>query len=89
LHADHYNGLVTEGTATHNARVSSVDPASDLTKVVVTDCSDSTHWLKYYVSNGEPANGGPGGCQQFRRLLRGEGIVLRLGPARAAAPTAA
>jgi hypothetical protein len=32
---------------------------------------------------------GPGGRQQFRRSLRGEGIVLRLGSARAAAPTAA
>jgi hypothetical protein len=65
LYADHYNGLITKGTATHDTRVSSVDPASDPTKVVVADCSDSTHALKYHASNGQPANDSPGG----RRLI--------------------
>jgi hypothetical protein len=65
LYADHYNGLITKGNATHDARVSSVDPASNPTTVVVTDCSDSTHAQKYQASNGQPANDSPGG----RRLI--------------------
>ncbi|MGB6163297.1 MAG: hypothetical protein WCF33_12440 [Pseudonocardiaceae bacterium] len=70
LYADHYNGLVTKGTPTHNAQVSSVDPASEPTKVIVSDCSDSTNALKYRADNGQPANDGPGGRRQINAIVR-------------------
>jgi hypothetical protein len=64
LYADHYNGLVTKGEPVLNPSVSSVDPPSDPKKVIVTDCGDSTHWLKYRADNGQLADT-PGG----RRLI--------------------
>ena len=45
--------------------MSSVDPPSNPTTVIVRDCSDSTNALKYRADNGQPANDGPGG----RRLI--------------------
>lgn len=70
LYADHYNGLVSKGSPTHNVTVTSVDPASDPTKVMVTDCSDSTHALKYRADNGQPANDGPGGRRQINATVQ-------------------
>lgn len=65
LYADHYNGIVSKGVPTHDAKVSFVDPPSNPAKVVVSDCSDSTNALKYRADNGQHANDGPGG----RRLI--------------------
>lgn len=65
LYADHYNGLVTKGEPILNPTVFSVDPPQDPTKVVITDCGDSTHWLKYRADNGQLADDKPGG----RRLI--------------------
>lgn len=70
LYADKYNGLVTRGTATHNPQVTSMNPASDPTRVMVSDCSDSTHYLKYYSSSGKPANDGPGGRQLINATVQ-------------------
>jgi hypothetical protein len=70
LYADHYNGLVTQGTATHDPQTSSMVPPSDPNTVVVTDCSDSTHYLKYYGSSGKPANDGPGGRQLINATVQ-------------------
>lgn len=70
LYADHYNGLVSKGSPTHNVTVTSVDPASDPTKVMVTDCSDSTKALKYRADNGQPANDGPGGRRQINATVQ-------------------
>ncbi|MFD4248276.1 hypothetical protein ACFWQL_00880 [Amycolatopsis thermoflava] len=68
LYADHYNGLVTKGEATHDARVMSAEPANEPTRVIVTDCSDSTNALKYRADNGQLADSTPGG----RRLINGQ-----------------
>lgn len=70
LYADKDNGLVTRGTATHNPKVSSMTPASDPTTVVVSDCSDSRNYLKYYASSGKPANDGPGGRQLINATVQ-------------------
>ncbi|WP_246037630.1 hypothetical protein [Saccharothrix texasensis] len=66
LYADHYNGLVSKGTPTHNAQVSSVEPAADPAQVIISDCSDSTNALKYRADSGQPADDGAGG----RRLIK-------------------
>lgn len=64
LYADHYNGLVTKGEPVLNPSVSSVDPPNDPKKIIIGDCGDSTHWLKYRADNGQLADT-PGG----RRLI--------------------
>jgi hypothetical protein len=70
LYADHYNDLVTRGTATHNPHVTSADPPVDPTKVVITDCSDSTNYLKYNAKTGQAANDGPGGRQLITGIVQ-------------------
>lgn len=69
LYADHYNHLVTKGTATHDPHVSSVDPPADPTKVTISDCSDSRHYLKYDDRTGQPAPDSPGGRQSITAIV--------------------
>lgn len=47
LYTDHLNGVVTKGAPTDSPTVSSVDPPSAPTTVVIDDCGDSSNWLKY------------------------------------------
>ncbi len=65
LDADHYNGLVSRGSPTHDVTVIALAPTSAPETVTVTDCSDSTGALKYRADNGQLANDSPGG----RRLI--------------------
>jgi hypothetical protein len=64
LYADSANGLVTRGEPLLSPEVVSAEPAGDPVRVVVTDCGDSTNWLKYR-EDGSLATAGPGG----RRLI--------------------
>ncbi|SER92103.1 hypothetical protein [Actinokineospora terrae] len=61
LYADHYNGLVTKGEPVLSPTVSSVEPATEPKKIIVSDCGDSTNWLKYRADTGELADKEPGG----------------------------
>lgn len=70
LYADRYNGLVSRGRPVNNPRVSSVDPVDSPTKVVISDCGDSTNWVTYRVDNGQPANDGPGGRRQINAIVK-------------------
>jgi hypothetical protein len=70
LYADHYNGLVTKGRPLSYPHVLSAEPSADPTTVTITDCGDSTNWLKYRADNGQPANDGPGGRQQIEALVK-------------------
>lgn len=65
LYADHYNGLVTKGEPALNPSVSSFEPPHAPVKIIVTDCGDSTQWLKYRADTGRPVDDKPGG----RRLI--------------------
>ncbi|MEC3978896.1 hypothetical protein [Amycolatopsis sp. H20-H5] len=69
LYADHYNGLVTKGAPVLNPSVTSEDPVDNPKKVVVADCGDSTHWLKYRADNGQLADNKPGGRQQVNAVV--------------------
>ncbi len=69
LYADHRNGLVTKGEPAHDTQVSSVDPVTSPTRVVIADCSDSTSSLKYRVDNGQLANDAPGGRRQINAIV--------------------
>ncbi|HZZ97500.1 MAG TPA: hypothetical protein VFE19_10805 [Jatrophihabitantaceae bacterium] len=63
LYADHYNGLITRGAPVDNPVVKSATPAADPTTVIITDCGDSSLFLKYYASTGQLAPEGAGGRQ--------------------------
>jgi hypothetical protein len=69
LYADHYNGLVTKGEPILHPRVLSVDPPQDPTRVVITDCGDSTHWLKYRTNSGRLVNDKPGGRSLINAIV--------------------
>jgi hypothetical protein len=69
LYSDHYKGLVTKGEPILNPSVSSAEPADAPTKVMVTDCGDSTNWLKYRKDNGELADNEPGGRQLINAIV--------------------
>ena len=60
LYADHYNGLITKGQPVLNPSVESIEPTNAPTKVVVSDCADSTGWLKSRASSGKQVGGGGG-----------------------------
>jgi hypothetical protein len=59
LYTDHKNGVVSKGRPTNNPEVSSVAPSDNPVTVMISDCSDSSGWLKY--KDGKPLNDSPGG----------------------------
>jgi hypothetical protein len=63
LYADHQNGVVTRGEPVLNPSVSSAEPAANPTKIGITDCGDSTNFLKYNAQTGQPVDDEPGGRQ--------------------------
>jgi hypothetical protein len=69
LYADHQNGVVTKGEPVLQPEVSSVEPATDPTKIVVTDCGDSTNFLKYDRETGLPVDDEPGGRQLINAVV--------------------
>ncbi|MFG2943495.1 hypothetical protein [Streptomyces sp. NPDC048282] len=75
MYADHLNGLVTKGEPKNSPKVSSVAPAAEPTTVMISDCGDSTNWLKYRKDSGKLADDEPGGRQaitaEVKKLDRG------------------
>jgi hypothetical protein len=59
LYTDHLNGVVSKGAPANKPQVSKMDPADNPTTVTISDCSDSSNWLKY--KNGQLLNDTPGG----------------------------
>lgn len=69
LYADHDNGLITKGEPVLNPSVSSVDTPAAPKKIIINDCGDSTHWLKYRADNGQLADNTPGGRQSINAIV--------------------
>jgi hypothetical protein len=63
LYADHYNGLISRGAPVDHPVMKSATPASEPTTVIISDCGDSSHFLKYYASTGQLAPERDGGRQ--------------------------
>ncbi|MEU5437703.1 hypothetical protein AB0G73_30605 [Streptomyces sp. NPDC020719] len=61
LYADHLNGLVSKGEPVNHPEVTKVDPAGNPTTVLISDCGDSTHWLRYRKDTGKLADDKPDG----------------------------
>lgn len=70
LYADHYNGLVSRGRPVNNPHVSTLEPVDAPTTIVLSDCGDSTNWVKYRTDNGQVANDGPGGRRRINAIVK-------------------
>ncbi|WP_344309725.1 hypothetical protein [Fodinicola feengrottensis] len=46
-------GIVTKGRPVQHPQAKSVSPAGNPTTVTLTDCGDSTTWLRYYAKTGD------------------------------------
>jgi hypothetical protein len=69
LFADYQNGLITLGAPKNSPSVAGWEPAEEPTTVTITDCGDSTNWLKYHADTRQPANDGPGGRRAISALV--------------------
>ncbi|MET9634686.1 hypothetical protein ABZX92_45325, partial [Lentzea sp. NPDC006480] len=65
LQSDREKGVVTKGKPVLDPKVSEADPVGDPKKITITDCGDSTNWLKYGKDNGLRADAAGG-----RRLIK-------------------
>ncbi|MCI3928834.1 hypothetical protein [Streptomyces sp. AN091965] len=65
MYTDHRNGLITKGMPENAPRVTKLAPASAPTTAVISDCGDSTHWLKYRKRTGGLVDDEPGGRQSI------------------------
>lgn len=72
LYADHFKGVVTRGIPTNSPVVRSVEPPEHPDTVLIDDCGDSTHSLKYHQGTDRPAGDGPGGG---RRAITAEVLL--------------
>lgn len=70
LYTDHANGLVTKGQPLLSPRVSSAIPSQDPFTVIVTDCGDSTHWLKHRADTGALVDDAPGGRHLINAVVQ-------------------
>lgn len=73
LYADHQNGLITLGEPKSSPSVAGWEPAEDPTTVTITDCGDSTNWLKYHADTRQPADDGPGGRRAISAVVTKQG----------------
>ncbi|MEW1864611.1 hypothetical protein AB0399_30295 [Streptomyces sp. NPDC088194] len=84
MYADHVNGLVMKGAPKNDPKVTSAIPSTAPTTVLISDCGDSSHWLKYRADSGKLADSDPGGRQsitaEVKRQSDGTGKVDRKGP---------
>ncbi|WP_424187627.1 hypothetical protein ACOBQX_07470 [Actinokineospora sp. G85] len=69
LYADRYNGLVTKGRPILNPTVTSSDPADNPVKIIVSDCGESTNWLKYRADNGQLSDNESGGRRAINAIV--------------------
>ncbi|MDT0264418.1 hypothetical protein [Jatrophihabitans lederbergiae] len=63
LYADRYNGLITKGQPVLHPNVIKATPTASPATVLISDCGDSSHWLKYFAKTGKLEDNIPGGRQ--------------------------
>jgi hypothetical protein len=61
LYADHVHHVVTRGFPINHPVVRSADPPDAPTRVLIDDCGDSSHSLKFFQGTDTPAGDGNGG----------------------------
>lgn len=65
LFTDQFNHVVTRGMPVNAPQVTSVEPADSPEKVMISDCGDSTRWLKYRDGAHELIDDEAGGRQSI------------------------
>jgi hypothetical protein len=70
LYTDHQNEVITKGAPVDHPMVKSLSPANDPTVVLISDCGDSSDWLKYDAKTGALVPGSPGGRQAITAEVR-------------------
>ncbi|MFF4508942.1 hypothetical protein [Streptomyces sp. NPDC001401] len=70
MYADHLNGLITKGEPKNSPSVTQIAPSADPAVVMISDCGDSSHWLKYRKRTGQLADDTPGGRQQITAQVK-------------------
>ncbi|WP_425838333.1 hypothetical protein [Streptomyces fractus] len=65
MYADRRNGLVTKGAPRNEPKVARLRPRDVPVVVLISDCGNSTHWLKYRRGTEDLADGRPGGPRQI------------------------
>jgi hypothetical protein len=61
LYADQFNHVVTRGAPVTTPAVRTAEPPQNPATVLIDDCGDSTHALKYFAGTNTPAGDGAGG----------------------------
>lgn len=69
LYADQLNGVVTRGEPLTYPHVTSVSPSDAPTSVMISDCADSTNWLKYRL-DGSLLDEDPDGMRRITAEVR-------------------
>ena len=69
LYTDHQNGLVTLGEPKLSPSVTGFEPAEDPVVVRISDCGDSSAWLKYDAKTRLAADDGPGGRRSITAVV--------------------
>lgn len=63
------NGVVSRGRPKLDPQLSSVEPSTAPTKVIIADCGDSTDWTQVRADTGAPADDTPGGRRQINAVV--------------------
>ena len=69
LYTDHQNGLVTLGEPKLSPSVAGMEPEDEPDLVRISDCGDSTNWLKYDAKTRLAADDGPGGRRSISAVV--------------------
>lgn len=70
LYTDHNNGVITKGAPVDHPRVKSINSTTAPTVILISDCGDSSQWLKYHAKTGKEISGSPGGRQAITAEVR-------------------
>lgn len=65
LYADHFNHVVSHGAPKNYPQVTSAEPQNAPETVMISDCGDSTNWLKYHEGTNTLVDNKPGGRQSM------------------------
>lgn len=69
LHGDHDKGVVTKGEPVLTPSVSTVEPPDNPMKITITDCGDSTTFLKYRKDTDALVDDKPGGRHRINATV--------------------
>lgn len=69
LYTDYQNGLVTLGEPKLSPSVAGLEPEDDPAVVRISDCGDSSAWLKYDAKTRLAADDGPGGRRSITAVV--------------------